>query len=61
MPGKAATHPYLYPVDTLERIRRQEHEINDCAKKMNEIIGKGNVSEELVDLPFPEAEDPECE
>jgi len=30
---------------------------------MNEIIRKGNVPEELIDLPFPEAEDddPECE
>jgi len=55
--------PRLYREDTLLRIKRLEREVNDCAKQMNDIILKGNLPEELVELPYPDAEDddPQCE
>jgi len=53
--------PQLYREDTLLRIRRLESQANDCAKRMNEIIVKGNLPEELIEEPFPEEEDEECE
>ena len=54
--------PQLYREDLVERIRRLESEANDCAKRMNEIIRKGHLLEELVEEPFPpEDNDPDSE
>ena len=53
--------PQLYREDTHERIKRLERDCNDLARRMNEIIKKGNLPEELVEMPFPEEEDKECE
>ena len=61
-PPFAATTPHSFNrEDTLERIKRLESEANDCARRMNKIIREGKLPDELVELPFPEEEDEECE
>lgn len=51
----------LFREDTLLRIKRLQSDANDCARRMNEIILKGNLPEKPVQLPFPEDDDAECE
>ena len=46
----------LFREDTLERIKRIESEINDIAREMNRTIEEGNLPEEPIPKPFPEAE-----
>ena len=51
----------LYCDDTIARIRSLELEINEITREMNGIIKEGNLPEDLIPLPFPGAEDVECE
>ncbi len=53
--------PALYREYTLLRIKRLQREANDCAKRMNKIIRKGNLPEDSVEMPFPDEEGDECE
>jgi len=53
--------PIIYREDALKRIRRLERDINDRAKRMNEIIRQGNLPEEPIPEPYPEDDEPECE
>ncbi len=55
-------NPQLYREDTLLRIKHLQSEANEYERRMNEIIKKGNLPEQPVELPFPEEEeDEECE
>ena len=51
----------LFRDDTIVRIRRLELEINEITREMNSIIEEGNLPEDPIPIPFPGAEDEECE
>jgi len=51
----------LFRDDTIARIRSLELEINEITREMNSIIEEGNLPEDPIPLPFPGAEDEECE
>jgi len=51
----------LFRDDTIARIRILELEINEITREMNSIIEEGYLPEDPIPLPFPGAEDEECE